>query len=229
VLEQQWLRFLDLTRIHGPVRAVGIAARWLVCREFLVLFRDLTLPLPEVPTDQRLRWSTLTTDDIPEVRLLNPAVPVDEICGRLRAGQTGQLCRLDDTLAYYRWDATSPVELPYLGLTFRPQPGDYFTVDVFTQPSYRGRGIHSIGSLAALHRARELGCQRSLSVAAWWNTPSLRVHTLKAGRVEIGRVGFWSCGVGRLHFASGAVRLIKPEGRSSPTEFEVMPLRIFGS
>jgi hypothetical protein len=225
VVEQQWLRFVDLTRIHGPVRAVGIAARWLVCREFLVLFRDLTLPLPEVPVDQRLSWSTLTTDDIPEVRVLNPAAPEDEICRRLQAGQTGQLCRLDDTLAYYRWDTTSPVDLPYLGLTFRPQPGDFFTVDVFTQPTYRGRGIHSIGALTALHQARALGCQRAISVAAWWNAPSLRVHTQKAGRVEVGRVGFWSYGVGRRYYATGAVRLIQPAGRARPTAFEVMPCK----
>ena len=222
MLAQQWLRFVDLTRTYGLARSVVIAARWLVRHEYHVLVRDLTLPLPDVPTNQRLRWTPLTTDDIPEVHALNPAMPEDEIRERLQAGQLGQLGWLDDTLVHYRWDVARSIYLPYLGLTFQTQPGDFFGDEAFTHPSYRGLGIHSIGSLTALHRARELGCHRALTLTAWWNVPSLRVHTLKAGRVNVGRVGFWSGGVSRRYFATGAARLVRPDRRTRPTALEVM-------
>jgi hypothetical protein len=229
VLGQQWLRFIDIVRTYGLARGVGIAARWLVRHEYYVLVRDLTLPLPDVPTNPGLRWTPLTVDDIPEVHALNPAITEHEIRERLDNNQTGLLGWLDNTLAYYRWEAHGPIYLPYLGLTFRPRPADYFGVDSFTRPACRGRGIHSIGTLAALHRARALNCQRSCSLTAWWNMPSLRINTLKAGRVHVGQVGFWSVGIERRYFATGAARLVRPDGRSRPTEFEVMPLVPFGS
>lgn len=229
VLEQQWLRFVDLTRTYGLARSIGIAACWLVRHEYYVLVRDLTLPLPEVPTNQRLRWTLLTEADIPQLLALNPSVPEIEIWERLQAGQRGLLGWLDDTLAHYRWDTAGSIRLPYLGLTFRPRPGDFFGDEVFTHPSYRGLGIHSISGLISLQRARELGCQRALTLTAWWNAPSLRVNILKVGRVNVGRVGFWGGGVARCYFATGAARLVRPAGRRRPTEFEVMPLRISGS
>ena len=223
MFEQQWLRFVDLTRTYGLARSVGIAARWLVRHEYQVLVRDLTQPLPDVPSNQRLRWTPLTADDIPKVHALNPALLEEEIRERLRSGQTGLLGWLDDTLAHYRWDAAGSIYLPYLGLTFRPQPGDSLTDEAFTHPSCRGRGIHSISALMALRRARDLGSQRSISLTAGWNAPAMRVNTVKAGRVDIGRVGFWGGGVGRRYFATGAVRLVRPDGRRRPTELEVAP------
>lgn len=213
-------RLLDAYRTLGLRRMLWVAPQWLLRQEYLVLVKDLRLPLPEVPAHESLRWTGFTEAQIDRVLAINPALSEAEIRRRLKEGQECLLCWIGESLVHYRWDATASPYLPYLGKTLRFLEGDIHATDIFTHPAFRGRGIQTASSIMALHRARDLGLSRSIGIVAWWNAPSLRVNLQKTGRSVAGTVGFWNAGLWRYYFTTGNVYLddsvdirIRPEKR----------------
>ena len=200
-------RLLDANRTLGLRRLLWVAPQWLVRQEYLVLVKDLRLPLPGIPANESLRWTDFTEAQIDRVVAINPALSETEIRRRLREGQECLLCWMGESLVHYRWDATASPYLPYLGKTLRYLQGDIFATDIFTHPAFRGRGIQTVSSIMALHRARDSGLSRFITMPAWWNGPSLRVNLQKTGRSVAGTVGFWNAGLWRYYFTTGAVRL----------------------
>ncbi len=184
-----------------------VAPQWLLRQEYLVLVRDLRLPLPEVPPHGSLRWTGLTEAQIDRVLSINPTLSLAEIRRRLDEGQVWLLCWIGDSLVHYRCDAVASPYLPYLRKRLRYLPGDIHATDVFTHPVFRGQGIQTVSSIMALHRARALGLSRSITIVAWWNTPALRVNLEKTGRSVAGTVGYWNAGLWRYYFAAGDVYL----------------------
>jgi GNAT superfamily N-acetyltransferase len=195
-------RFVELARILGPRRAGGIALRWLLRREYLVFCRDLRLPLPDIPVPVGLAWTAMTEPDIPRLRAVNPLMTEREVRRRIRAGQTCLLGWLDDRLAHYRWDATGPLWLPYLGKRFQPLSGDAIGDESFTHPAFRGRGIDACGVQQAYRAARTQGCTRSITLVARWNAASRRTQA-KAGRRMVGSVGYRLLGLEKRYFVTG--------------------------
>ena len=169
--------------------------------------KDLRQPLPAVPMRESLRWTSFTEAQIDRLLAINPALSEAEIRRRLREGQECLLAWIGESLVHYRWDATASPYLPFLGKTLLLLQGDVFAPDIFTHPAFRGRGIQTASSITALHRARNLGLSRFITMPAWWNTPSLRVNIEKTGRRVAGTVGFWNAGLRRYYFATGAVCL----------------------
>ena len=55
-------RLLDANRTLGLRRLLWVAPQWLVRQEYLMLVKDLRLPLPEVPAHESLRWTSLYRD-----------------------------------------------------------------------------------------------------------------------------------------------------------------------
>jgi len=199
-------RILDATRMLGIAGTLAVGPRWLVRREFLVLVRDLGQPIRKFPAPPSMRWTALTDADVPRVRAINPTMSEAEIWRRLGEGQECLLGWLDGSLAHYRWDTVGSAYLPYLGKILQPLEGDLITIEAFTHPPFRNRGIHSASTRIVLGRARERGLVRSITAVAWWNAPGLRVTREKADRVIAGTVGRWSLGPWRRDFATGAVR-----------------------
>ena len=187
-------------------RLAWVGPLWLVCRRYLVLTRDLTTALPPVPHRPDLRWTTLTETDAPRLVAMNPTLGLAEVRRRLAEGQECHLCWSGNALAHYRWEATGPVYLPFLGLTLRLLPGDVCGSWSFTHPVFRGSGMHTATTLAALHRLRSRGLRRTLSLVAWWNDAALQVTRDRAGRNVVGAVARWQVGPWRRHVAEGAVR-----------------------
>ena len=213
-------RLLDAHRALGLGRLLWVAPQWLLRQEYVVFVKDLRLPLPEVPARESLRWTGLTEAQIDRLLAINPALSEAEIRRRLKEGQECLLCWMGESLVYYRWDATASPYLPFLGKTLRFLQGDTFATDVFTHPAFRGRGIQTASSIMALHRARDLGLSRFITMPAWWNAPSLQVNLQKTGGSVVGTVGFWNAGLWRYYFATGDVCLddnanihIRPETR----------------
>ncbi len=200
-------RLLDVYRTLGLRRMLWVAPQWLLRQEYLVLVKDLRLPLPEVSASESLRWTALTEAQIDRVLALNSALLEAEIRRRLKEGQECLLCWMGESLVHYRWDATASPYLTYLGKTFRLQKGDTHATDIFTQPGFRGRGIQTVSSIMALHRARDLGLSRFITIVAWWNAPALRVNLQKTGRSVAGTVGYWNAGLWRHYFTTGNVYL----------------------
>jgi hypothetical protein len=152
----------------------------------------------------------LTDPDVPRLVAMDPTLTLSEIRRRLAEGQECHLCWSRDALAHYRWEATGPVHLPFLGLTLRLLPGDVCATWVFTDSAFRALGVHTATTLAALHRLRSRGLRRTVSLVAWWNDAGLRVTRNRAGRNIVGAVARWQVGPWRRHVAEGAVRFDAP-------------------
>jgi GNAT superfamily N-acetyltransferase len=177
-----------------------------------VFVKDLRSPLPEVPAHESIRWTPFTEAQIDRVLAINPAVSEVEIRRRLKEGQECLLCWIGESLVHYRWYAPASPYLPYLGKTLRLSQGDINGTDAWTHPAFRGRGITAASTIVVLHRARDLGLSRLISIAAWWNAPALRVCLQKTGHSVAGTVGFWNAGLWRYYFTSGDVCLDKNNG-----------------
>jgi len=173
--------------------------------------RDLTAPIREPPGRADLSCTRLTEREIPTLLAMDRLLTRDEIQRRVQAGEACYLYWLGENLAHYRWEATQPVFLPYLGLTVRPLAGDVFCSGAFTAPRHRRCGVQSAACLMAIARQRETGLRRSITDVAWWNAPSLRVERDKASRSAVGSLGYWRLGRLRHYQASGRVRL-EPRG-----------------
>ena len=200
-------RLLDAKRTLGFKKMIWVTPRWLMRREYLVLVRDLLLPLPEIPTHESMEWTSLTEAEVPRVLAINPVMSEAEIQRRWREGQECLLCWIGGSLAHYRWDTCRAAYLPYLGKTLCLQQGDIHAPDIFTHPAFRGRGIHLVSSLMALRRARDLGFSRSITIVAWWNAPALQVNRQKTNRTIAGTVGYWNIGPWRYYSTTGDVWL----------------------
>jgi hypothetical protein len=197
-------RFLDATATLGW-RIIPIAPRFLLRPRYLVLVRDLKLPLPEIPRQEGLRRTILSAADISEIRAIDPSLTAREIHRRLVEGQECHLYWLGSALAHYRWYATQPTYLSFVGRNVRPLDGDVCGGGVYTSRPFRRRGIDSAACIAGLHLFRDRGFARTFVLVAWWNTPSLRVEQDRAGRTLAGSVGRWRLGPWQRHFTEGAV------------------------
>lgn len=204
----------------GFWRALWLAPRWWVRKEYLVLVKDLRAlePSSSLPRGGGLpaRWTTLTEDDIPSLRAANPKLSGSEMHRRWAEGQECLGGWIEGALAHYRWDTSRRAELPFLKKVFTPDAGDTLVFEAFTPPAFRGRGLHSRSTVLAFERDRARGFTRSVTLVAWWNVVALRVARDKAARELAGTVGYWELGVTTRHFATGAVRL-GPDGEVAVT------------
>ncbi len=208
-------RLVDMGRTVGVRRASWAVPWWMIRRDFIVLVCDLRGALPEPPVSSDVRWTTLAEADLTRVRTIDPALSEATVDRWHDEGRECTLGWLGDALAYVRWDATASPYLPFLGRTLRLLDGDSHSAHAFTHPAFRRRGLHAAGHLRALQLARRRGYTRSISLAAWWNTPALDVAERAARRKRAGTIGFWNLGPLRRYDASGAVRL------AGSTEFYV--------
>jgi hypothetical protein len=111
----------------GFWRALWLAPRWWVRKEYLVLVKDLRAlepsSLPRVGGPP-VRWITLTEADIPSLRAATPKLSEAELRRRWDEGQECLGGWIDDALAYYRWDTSRRADLPFLKKVFNPEAGD---------------------------------------------------------------------------------------------------------
>lgn len=196
----------------GPVRAMAVAPLWLIHRRFVVS----TLVLDRLPAspDPASRWDRLQGPALDELFEINPLLEREEVRLREESGMLCFACRIGGEIVHYRWYATDALWLPFLGLRWIPEVGDYTTLDVFTTPKMRNRGFHKRFSIEGLSRARARGFRRSVSFVAWWNGPSLAVLD-SLGFRSVGSATLWRLAPVSVHTATGAVRIRDLELRVS--------------
>jgi hypothetical protein len=200
----RWNEIRDFVASVGYRRAVRLLPAWLVRREYAVVVRDLTRPLPPPPARVDLAWALLTERDIPELRAADPGLSERRIRAWLAEGRECAVARLDGRIAHYRWYARGRVFLPYLGRALRLEPGDMLVDLAFTRRNLRRRGVLTSAGAFSVAHARARGSVRLVALVARWN-PSTRA----AGRIglePVGTVGAWCLGPWRRCFISGDLR-----------------------
>jgi hypothetical protein len=204
-------RLQEARRALGDVEQAGVLARWLVRREYLVTVKDLRGDLPTARPVDGVRWRPLDDAEIPLVAATRPTLTEAEVRHRLAEAQQCWVGWVGERPVHWRWEADADVHLPYLGRRLRPNPGERWVVDVYTDPAHRARGLYTASTALALRRAREHGFVHLLGMVASWNRPARHVMQVKVGRKVIGSVGYWQVGPWRRYFSRGAVRFA-PDG-----------------
>jgi hypothetical protein len=205
-------RFRDAWSALGPVGLASAVPVWLMRRQYLAAVKDLRDPLPPIPVIRGLTWRPLARAEIPRLIAGNPTLSAAEVGRRLSEGQECWVGWLGATAVHWRWETRREAYLPYLHRHALPLCGDLWTVEVYTHPSQRGRGLYAAGTVMAMQRGREEGDLRVIGLIAGWNRPARRVAEEKLQRRIVGSVGYW--GVGRWHypFVTGDV-VVDGEGR----------------
>ena len=198
----------DVWRVTGAWAPL-VAAGWLVRREYLVMVRYVGPAGPPARASDA-RWTRVEAQAEELVRGGTFPGTRAGIRRQLEEGQECWVAWMDGEPAHWRWESSRPAWLPYLGLSLRPQLGDLCVVDVYTRPRFRGRGLHTAGTLLALERARASKLTRLIGLVAPWNRSARHVMEVKTRRTMVGSVGFWNLGA-RRYFSRGQVCL-EPKG-----------------
>jgi hypothetical protein len=175
-----------------------------VRRRYRFLERSLHDPAP-LQHDTSLDYERWRGEQLAGLEAINPSVDRDESRRRDDAGHPCWVTLSGGRPVHYRWSATTALYLPFLRLTWHPEPGDYLIFDVFSAPGARGHGLTFDSFLAELFRWREHGLKRSLCLIAWWNQPALR-PSFQLGFTATGAVTLWHFGVRRFHTVEGRAR-----------------------
>jgi GNAT superfamily N-acetyltransferase len=200
-------RIRDARHAVGIAGLVGSAPAWLVRREYLATVKDLTDPVPRVPAIPGIAWRLLERAEVPLLVASSPRLSGADVWRRLGEGQECWVAWLDNAAVHWRWETRRDAYLPYLQRHARPLTGDLWVVEVYTQPSHRGRGLYVAGTLMAMQRARDRGDLRLIGLIAGWNRTARRVAEEKLQRTVVGTVGYWGSGRWRCHFATGEIAL----------------------
>lgn len=199
----------------GPLRAAAVAPLWVVQRRFAVSTLALDRAALPADADAGSRWEVLRGRALDALIGINPLLERREVRRRAESGMLCYACRVDGEIVHYRWYATGAVWLPFLGLRWVPEKGDYTALDVFTVPGMRNRGLHKRFSVEGLDRARAAGLRRAVAFVAWWNGPSLAVLD-RMGFRTAGSATLWRLAPFTLHTATGRVRIRERELRVLP-------------
>ena len=199
------LRISDGVRMVGW-RALWIFPSWAVRRNFTVMVKDLRR-IPPLPDSDDVRCVLLNEADIARAVEIEPTMTEEEIRHRWEEGQECLVGWIGDTPAGLHWDTMRSLYLSFLGKTLRLAAGDSYAGHGYTHPRFRGRGVHPRLSLTAMHRARDRGARRSISLTAVWNRAAHHIGFDKLERKVAGSIGYWTLGCGRRYTTTGDVRL----------------------
>jgi len=190
-------RLREALKLLGTRRFLVVAPRWLLVQDYTVGARRLdTAPLPPSPVVAGLRIADLRDEEIPRLANRHPGLDEPEIRRRIEEGQRCRIGWLDGAPAHIRWDSVHEVWIPFLALTIRPLPGDLYSGFAFTDPRFRGRGIHAAVTARVLADEAATGRRRAIALWANWNEAAIRVSRDQVGRTPVGgirirRVGPW--------------------------------------
>jgi len=126
-------RLRELSRVVGPARALWIAPAWSVSRRYLVIARDLREAIDLPGPGPELRCTEANRDEAKKLTQLDPRLTRMELDRRFTEGQICRIWWVDERIVHLRWFTDRRAFLPFLGLTFRPQDGDYLLYEVFTR------------------------------------------------------------------------------------------------
>lgn len=156
---------------------------------FLVLARLLSEPFPDLQPRIPLVIRLFEQGDLKQVRTINCPSEARQCARRLELGHKGLVALYQSQLAGYAWgcDEVNPeLERVHIDL----EPGDMLCNDMFTNPTYRGQGVHTALSLARFKLFRDFGFRRAICYIEVNNVPSLSVWQRKLGSLTVGYIDF---------------------------------------
>lgn len=209
VLRGQSARVADAAALTGLARLAWLGPLWSVYAAYDVLAWDAAGgALPSAPWPQGIQPRWLSTAGLDLLSDFNPRWPVAELERRLAEGQEAVVWLQAGRPVHCRWLATRDAYLPYLGRRVRPAAGDLLSVEAYTPPEHRRRGLYEAGTAWTLAEIRRRGLRRGLFLVAGWNRPvrSLleRIGLERVGRIErfgLGPLRRWRIR-GRLRWGS---------------------------
>jgi GNAT superfamily N-acetyltransferase len=156
---------------------------------FFIIARSLIEPLPDLPPKIPLEIRPFEQRDIELVRDMDRPSEARLCARRLARGHKGLIALYAGEAVGHAWGCTEmdpDIERVHLKL----EPGDVLCADVFTVPSYRGKGIQTSLTISRFKMFQDLGYQRAVAYIEVQNTPSLAVWQRKLGGVPVGCIDF---------------------------------------
>lgn len=202
-------RLNDLRLAAGTMRALLIAPLWLVRRRHIVLEMEIQRTESHSTEDEpEIEWRQIGESDVMSILEVNPTLDRNLVTARFREGLELNACLLGGRIVHYRWYASKPSTLTFLGLAWQPEEGDYTVLGAYTDPRVRNRGVNRAVVRQGIERARARGFRRVVSFIADWNTPSLK-GTTHSGLRPIGTVTLWTMGFARWYTSTGRVEVVR--------------------
>jgi GNAT superfamily N-acetyltransferase len=190
-LIEDWQYLIQRDGVKSALPAIGLEIARLPYRHmnFLLLARSLIEPFPDLQPNVTLDIRPFTQTDLNLVREIERPSEVRLCFRRLEHGHVGLLALHENQPAGHAW-ACIKVDPGLERVHPKLEPGDVLCADVYTNPAFRGRGIHTALTLARFRLFRDLGYRRAISYIEVRNAPSLAVWQRKLESVTIGQVDF---------------------------------------
>jgi GNAT superfamily N-acetyltransferase len=201
-LIEDWKYLIRRDGMRPALFVVGLEVVRLPYRHmrFLLLARSLSEPLPDLQPKVTLDIRRFTEIDLDLVRQIDRPSEVKLCARRLKHGHAGLLALHETQPVGHAW-ACIKIDPGLERVHPKLEPGDVLCADVYTNPAFRGRGIHTALTLARFRLFRDLGYRRAISYIEMRNAPSLAVWQRKLESVTIGQVDFIRVGPWyRVHY-----------------------------
>jgi hypothetical protein len=154
----------------------------------IILMRELSFPVPDVPTELDVLIRTARGDEIDWIGQFyreepyldlndatynagprpsgqwSPAKGPEAYRNRLARGEQCFVAFAGDSLAHINWLCFTFGEEPVPGRLFLLKPDECYTTDAVTLDGYRGKNIHAVVLGRMLSSARARGCRKAYTV-----------------------------------------------------------------
>jgi GNAT superfamily N-acetyltransferase len=194
---EDWKYLIQQNGFFSTMPAIGEEIVRLPYRHlrFVIVKRSLSMPLPDLQAKIALEIRPFEKADLERVREIYRPSEARLCARRLARGHKGIIALHQGQLKGYAWACTE-VDPQLERVHLRLEPGDVLCADVYTHPSFRGKGIQTSLTMARFRMFRDLGYRRAITYIEIRNTPSIAVWQRKLGSQTIGHVdfirfGFW--------------------------------------
>jgi hypothetical protein len=152
---------------------------------FHFLVWDLSRPLPDVVPGTKIELREIKLEDLDSFRGIVSEARIDIFRERIHKGTVGFMAVTSEgAIAGYGWLAQGNEYLPALGMHYRLQEDEGFSMDDFTVPEYRGNRVHALLLHERSKYLKSRGSRRMYGYHVSTNTAS-KNSMLRAGAVFI--------------------------------------------
>ena len=198
-LSKDWNYLIQRNGLGSTLPMVGQEIISLPYRQlkFFVVARSLLQPLPHLSAKIALEIRDFKARDLEFVVQIYRPSEAKLLAQRLARGHRGLMALHQGQPAGFAWGcAEIDPELDRVELKL--EPGDMLCVDVYTNPAFRGQGVHTALTIARFGLFRDLGYRRAIAYIETRNQPSLAVWRKFGseiiGEVDFKRLGPWRWG-----------------------------------
>lgn len=168
--------------------------------KFYAVARSLLDPLPDLKAKIDLEIRDFEKGDLEFVGQIYRPSEARLFAQRLDRGHQGLMALHQGQPAGFAWGC-GEIDPELDRVELKLEPGDMLCVDVYTNPVFRGQGVHTALTIARFKYFRDLGYRRAIAYIETRNGPSLAVWRKFGseiiGEVDFKRLGPWRWGAYR--------------------------------